>query len=274
MGESTPRQPIADKRVVYRSDAVEGLAPRRETYRSAGGEELALDLYEPASAAVAGRPAAVIVGGYPGAGFRSRLGCEFREMAATVDWARLLAGSGIVGIAYANREPAADLEALLGHLARNAEALGIDRARIGLFATSGNGPVALWALRVAASFAVRCAALFYAYSLDLGGATGVAEASRMFGLANPGAGLAFGDLARRTPIFLARAGRDDCPGLNDALDRFTAAALAANAPLEVVNHPEGPHAFDLLDDTAVSRQIVRKALAFLRFNLAPEEGGS
>jgi hypothetical protein len=41
------------------------------------------------------------------------------------------------------------------------------------------------------------------------------------------------------PLFIARAGRDAVPLLNDALDRFVAAAVAANAPLTLVNHPTG-----------------------------------
>ncbi len=41
------------------------------------------------------------------------------------------------------------------------------------------------------------------------------------------------------PMLIARAGRDEVPLLNEALDRFTAKALAANAPLTVINHPAG-----------------------------------
>ena len=53
------------------------------------------------------------------------------------------------------------------------------------------------------------------------------------------------------------------PGLNDSLDPFAAAALAHNLPLTLVNHRDGPHAFDLLHDSATSRDIVRYALAFM-----------
>ncbi len=59
------------------------------------------------------------------------------------------------------------------------------------------------------------------------------------------------------------------PGLNDALDRFVGAALAANLPVTVTNHATGPHAFDLFDDTRASRDIVKQALAFLQFHLSP-----
>jgi hypothetical protein len=70
------------------------------------------------------------------------------------------------------------------------------------------------------------------------------------------------------PLFLARAGRDEIPHLNDALDRFLAHAVARNLPVSFVNHPEGPHAFDLVHDSEMSREVVRWAVAFLSFHLS------
>jgi hypothetical protein len=46
-----------------------------------------------------------------------------------------------------------------------------------------------------------------------------------------------------------------------------AQGLASNLPMTVVNHANGPHAFDLFDDSETSREVVRQMLAFLRFNL-------
>jgi hypothetical protein len=39
------------------------------------------------------------------------LGCRFKEMAMSVSWGQLIAASGMIAIAYTNREPAADLNA-------------------------------------------------------------------------------------------------------------------------------------------------------------------
>jgi hypothetical protein len=66
-------------------------------------------------------------------------------------------------------------------------------------------------------------------------------------------------------MFVVRSGRDQFPGLNEALDRFVAGALAANLPITVVNHAAAAHAFELFDDTEVSRHLVRQMLAFIRF---------
>ena len=39
--------------------------------------------------------------------------------------------------------------------------------------------------------------------------------------------------------------------------------LAANLPVELVNHAGGHHAFDTVDDTDESRRVIRRVLAFL-----------
>ncbi len=52
-----------------------------------------------------------------------------------------------------------------------------------------------------------------------------------------------------------------------ALDGFLARALACNLPVTFVNHSTAPHAFDLFDDSEMSREIIGRILAFLRFHL-------
>ena len=143
-------------------------------------------------------------------------------MAASVSWGRLIAASGMVAIAYTNRQPAADLHA----------------------------------------------------SLDLDGATGVADAAKMFGFVNPCAGKSVDDLSRDLPLFVARAAHDQLPRLNDTLDRFVSGALACNLPLTFANHATAPHAFDLFHDSEASREIIGQMLAFLRFHLLPGSTGA
>ena len=61
-------------------------------------------------------------------------------------WGQLAAASGMVGVTYTNSEPATDLLALLEHVRQNAATLGVDENRIGLSASSGHVPLALFAL--------------------------------------------------------------------------------------------------------------------------------
>jgi hypothetical protein len=268
---------ISQKRAVYRIAGMEHAAIRKDVvYRTTEAGPLTLDLYAPADAAGgAALPAVVLIAGYNDVGYEKMLGVKFKEMAMSVSWGQLIAASGLVAIAYTNREPAADLDALLQHVRANAASLGIDGERIGLWGCSGNVPLALSALMAGSSKAPghgpgpRCAALLYGYMLDLDGATGVAEAAAMFRFTNPNAGRSFDDLPEAAPLFVVRAGQEQFPHLNDSIDRFVAKAVALNRPLTFVNHATGPHSFDLLDDSEASREIIRQILSFLRAQLTP-----
>jgi dienelactone hydrolase len=271
MSEGTPQNEIVTKKVVYDMPDTDAVTIRRDVeFRAPDGGVLVMDIYHPpATRARTRTPLVVIVAGYPDAGFQRIVGCRFKDMGSTTSWARLIAASGMAAIAYANRAPVADLHAMLDHVRQNAAALEVDESRIGMWASSGNVPLALSLLMADAPPTVACAALFYGCMLDLDGATGIADAARAFGFVNPSAGKSVDDLRADVPLFLARAGKDQMPGLNDAIDRFLPKAVAANLPLTFVNHPSGPHAFDLFDDSETSREIVRRALSFLRFHLQP-----
>ena len=67
------------------------------------------------------------------------------------------------------------------------------------------------------------------------------------------------------PTLIVRAGREENAGLNDALDRFVAAAFAANWPLTVVNHASVGHAFELNDDSATTKYVIHHMIAFTKF---------
>jgi hypothetical protein len=251
---------IAMKRVVYEIPGMQDPTVRRGVEYNAA---LSLDLYYPAGPD-APRPAVVIVLGYPDVGVSSPFGCQSREMGMFVSWAELFAASGIVGVLYETRHPANDVIAVLSFLRTNAGTLGIDATRIGVWASSGNAPVALSVLMEGR---VRCGVLCYGFTLDLNGSTGVAQAAAQYHFANSPAGRGVEDLPYDIPLFIARAGREQFAGLNEALDTFVAAALRCNLPLTLVNHATGPHGFDFADDTEASRKIIRQILMFLRENL-------
>lgn len=258
-------EPITTKTVLDEmpgTDAVTVL--HDQPYGASGDDTLTMDLYVPPNAASGARlPAVVVVAGYPDQGFQRMLNCRFKDMGSSVSWARLIAASGMVAITYTNREPIADAHTLLRFLHDNAPTLGIDETRIALWASSGNVPLALLLL----TSGMRCAALCYGYTLDLDGFTEVADAAKAFKFANPAAGKSIDQLPTNVPMFLARAGRDQTPGLNASLDRFLSEAVTHNLPVTFTNHPTAPHAFDLFDESATTREVVRRVLAFLRFHL-------
>jgi len=228
-------------------------------YTTANGP-LGFDLYRPLHA-TSPSPALVFVSGYPDPGMVAMLGKPLKEWASYQGWARMVAASGIAAITYENRDPA-DVFALIEYLRANASTLGLDPARIGVWACSGNVPMAL-GLMTREPFA--CAALLYGYLLDVDGATDVAQAAAQFRFAMPP--VTIDDLPRETPMLVVRAGRDETPGLNATLAKFVAAASARGMPIELIDHPDAPHAFDIIDDTPASHDVIERVLAFLRRNL-------
>lgn len=272
MNHATTPRDLSKIRVVYAMPTADAVRVRRDQeYRATDAGALGMDVYYPPDASSGSRtPAVIFVTGFSDVGVRRMFGCAMKDMAASVSWAQLAAASGMVAITYTNREPATDVHAVLQYVRDHAASLDIDEHRIGLWSCSGNVPAALSVLmRQDAPAYVKCAVLAYGYMLDADGATGVADAAVQFGFVNPCAGHSVEDLPRDIPLFLARAGHDRMPRLNEALDRFIAKGLACNLPVTFMNHANGPHSFDLFDDTETSREVVRRMLAFLRFNLLP-----
>ncbi len=210
--------------------------------------ELPFDLYRPEGSGK--RAAVVFVFGIPDPGAIAFFGAPFKDWQSYVDWGRLVAASGLVAVLYQNREPG-DVSALFAHLRAHEDELGLD-GRYVVFAASGHGPQGLWTI---AHERVAGAALVYPYTLDV-----AAEAAAMHFAAPP---VTVEELPR-VPLLVVRAGRDATPNLNAKLDAFVAAARARDLPVTVVEHAEGPHAFDIVDDTPRSREVIDEILAFLQ----------
>ena len=261
-----PRHPMTERRIVYECPGMhEGRV--RTGIQYADGEGLTLNVYEPVlnGERVTIAPAVLLAVGFSDIGAVRVLGCRMSDMGAFVSWAQLLAASGIAAITYSTgANPASDSARLLAYLLENATTLGIDAAHLGLLAFSGNGPTALSLLMTGTPF--RCATLLCPFTLDEDGRADVARAAAQWGFANAVAGRSVSDIAA-VPLLIARAGRDEVDGLNPALDAFVVGALARNLPLTLINHPSGPHAFDVMDDSEMSRHIIGEAVAHLRFHL-------
>jgi hypothetical protein len=270
MTQKPQRHEMTKKPVLYELPGMERVAVRRDVEYGAGDAgPLTLDVYAPPDVPSGERrPAVVFVLGYVDRGAEGMLGCKFKEMESFLSWARLVAASGMVAVLYTNgTDPAADARSVLRHVRENAASLGVDESRIGLWACSGHVPTALSVLIEEPHGSLGCAALCYGYTLDLDGSTVVAEAARTWRFANPAAGKTVEDLPATTALFLARAGQDQTPHLNAALDRFLAHVVARNLSVSFVNHATGPHAFDILDDGEATREVIRQVLGFLRFQL-------
>jgi hypothetical protein len=271
MSEELPHDHVTKKPVVYDIPGMAAATVCRDIeYRTTDAGPLTMSLYYPAGSQDGARlPAVVFVHGYSdaGIGMPKVLGWpRFKEWAVCSSWGQLAAASGFVAVTYTNREPTVDLLALLQHIRENAAALGLDENRIGLYAASGHVPLALFALMQKGRDALKCAVLSCGYMLDLEGSTSIAEMAKQFGFVNPAAGHSVADFPKDVPVFIVRASQEQFPHLNDMLDRFVAKALERNLPITLVNH-QGPHGFEILQDTDGSRETIRQMLGFMRFHL-------
>lgn len=263
---------IFTRRVCLQLEGMDGVRVRRDVAYGPPDRCLCMDVYYPSDEPHEGRwPAVIIVAGYPGATEPRATTLPYKEIGWTVSMCQLIAVSGMAAIAYANRDPAADLQALFEHIHECAESLRIDLARIGVVAVSGNVPTALTTIMQDARRAPACAVFGYGCLLDLGGATDVADAARQFGFANPCVGRTVADLRRDVPLLVTRAGRDQFPAMNASIDSFIREGVRENLPITLVNHAEGPHAFDLFDDSRTTRDVLRQTLRFLRQHLTAEK---
>ena len=260
MSEQLPANHISKQRVKYvRPEMDKVQVERGITYAVRNGSPLTLDVFYPGRRSVGGDAAVIMVTGYPDAGARRMLGCCFKDMGAFVSWAELIAASGMIAIAYENESPR-DAQVVLDYVRGNGEALGIDPRRVGVWSCSGHGPTAL-SLIANEGRQFACAALLYPYTIDRTGRTDVSDAAARFRFAT--AVCSFERLPADVPLLVVRAGGDEMPGLNAALDGFVADAFARNLSITAVNHSAAPHGFDISDASPASQRLVRRTLAFL-----------
>ena len=245
-------------------------------YTDAGEPHLLMDVYAPPRLGKNERRPAVLFihGSVPP-------GSPAKDMGVFRSWGRLAAASGMVGVTFTHRlgypnprlaEAESDVSAAVNYVRANADALRVDGERICLAAYSGGGPLLGAAMRERPPH-VRCLVAFYAF-MD------IRQSELHQGHYSPDALAKFSpitylgsDAGRIAPVFIARAGLDEIPTLNDSIDRFTREAISGNAAVTVVNHPRGVHGFDVLTDDGRSREIIRGALAFMKTHLGIAEPG-
>jgi acetyl esterase/lipase len=209
-------------------------------YLQDGGRELLMDLYRPAGRHDAAVPAVLLVHGEADPALLRGV----RGWGQYRGWGRLLAAEGLAAVVFEHRAIReaglaavdAEVDAAVAAVADRAGELGVDPGRLGLAGFSAGAMLGARALGRAAG-RLRCAALCY----------------------GP---LALEPDPALPPMLVVRAGRDH-PELNRAIDGFLAGALAANLPVELVNHADGHHGFDTVDDSDESRRVIRRVLGFL-----------
>jgi acetyl esterase/lipase len=259
-------------RAVLSLPGMESVRTRKDlVYRAVDGVDLRFDVYQPEREGPV--PAVVFVHGDG----PPEILADAKDWGQFDSWGRLAAVSGLAGVTFNHRsteggprlrEAASDVDALVAHVREHGAELGIDGERLGLWVCSMGPPVGLHTAFLQRPGYVRCIAVFYGVMtlrpirevlLPEVTEEALAEFSPVE-LLGRGSG-------RLPPILVARAGLEERPWLNPTIDNFVSEVIAMNAELDVLTHPSGHHAFDVVDDDERSRDVIRLTLAFLQRHL-------
>ena len=249
-GQAQQKFDPVNTKLVVRPTGTDGVTVAENVvFKSVDGSDLAIDIY--ARAAQGPQPAVVLVSG----------GTTVRTWGLYKDYGRLVAASGMIAVVPDKRyqqgpqgieQGSQDTLDLLAHLRENAAKYGIDAGRICMWTFSAGGNLVHLGLQPEQGLA--CVVAYYGL-----GVAAARNALRQHAEKMP-------------PMLVVRAGRDS-PVLNNAIDVFIGAALSLNAPVTLINYPDGLHAFEVEDfrpevtqasNVAATGRILRSTLDWIR----------
>ena len=271
---------ILAKRIVYQIPGMDKVEVRRDLVY--GGAGAGMDVYIPPDVPPAMRlPGVLLIHGGPlpapppgGGGGGAGEGGGMRPprtWGAYLSYGELIAASGMVAVTFDHRyfgwgalDPSAgDVEAAIQYVRERADSFQLDPDRLALWAFSGGGVLLSPFLRQRPAYVRALAAYYPIFDLADFRDVGPELTDDLVERYSPAAAIRGGAGRGVPPLFLGRAGQDS-PRLLQGVDRFVQAALAANAPLALMNHPGGRHGFDILDDDLFTRTILARTLDFLK----------
>ncbi|MBC7912121.1 MAG: dienelactone hydrolase family protein [Pyrinomonadaceae bacterium] len=228
--------------VVLTMPGTEKVTVQRDmTFKTVEGAALKMDVYYPPDIKAGARLPVVI--------FVNGVGIpNLKDWQVYVDWGKLTAAAGMIAINHQSRSALSavtDAADLVAYVRSNAATLKIDENRIGIWACSANVNVGLPLAMDESRKYIRTAVMYY----------GVMDPEQV---------------SYDVPMLVARAGQD-IPIINNTIDAYITRAIAQDAPLTLISYADGQHAFDILDNTDQSREIVKQTLDFLKFHLLKNE---
>lgn len=265
---------LRSKRVVLTLPGMDDVrVTKNVVYKTVDGIDLTMDMYRSGGiGSFKPLPAVILVSGTgPWETLR-----DIKNWGVYVSYGELIAATGLVAVTFTHRSPSApldlnmvaeDVDDAVAYIRKESHSFAIDADRLALWAFSGGPPFGLHtALRYTPAY-FRCLVSYYGvldyrHVRDEVGFSPTEDPEEF----SPARYLE--DTTRSVPpILVAKAGQDTA-WLNESIDRFVRAALSANVTLDLMTHPAGYHAFDLLNDDARSREIVERTLHFLKEHLS------
>jgi dienelactone hydrolase len=158
---------------------------------------------------------------------------------------RIAASKGIVAVLGDLRSDslARDFRTMLTAVMSRAAMYGIDTARIAVFGASNGASNSFPVVQDSLETRIKASVMYY----------GGAEVTRF---------------RRDLPVLYVRAGLDR-PLVNASVDSGIMRALAANAPITVINYSGGHHSFEGTDDNIITRDLIDQTIDFVKRVTAP-----
>jgi acetyl esterase/lipase len=244
-GQQQPAFDPAKPPLLYRVQGQEKAKVQRDiVYKKVGDAELKMDIYLPADVQANAKLPAIL--------FASGAG-ETKHWNIYKNYGEVTAAQGMVAVQFNKRYPPnpegvnlayEDIKDLFEYLRQNADRYQIDKDRLCLWGFSAGGTL-VGAGMLGNQPYIRCLVSYYGIG-QLGPRRQVT---------------ALGD--KLPPILVVRAGLDN-PALNNAIDLFVQEAINRNIRIDFTNYPDGQHAFDILNDTERTREIIRHTFEFIK----------
>lgn len=238
-------------------------------YTATDDPNIAMDIYSPPDLAKTDKlPAVIFIHG------GAKPEWTPKDWGVYTSWGKLIAASGLVGVTFTHRteypnksleKGAQDVLEAIKYIRTNADKYNVDKDRVCLIAYSAGGPMLSLAMRGEMPY-IKCLVGFYAFMDIRQSNYNPTESPEVLNAFSPITYLEK-DPGKMPPMFIARAGRDEVPTMNDSIDRFISSALRKNVALTFMNHPNGIHGFDNQNDDARSREIIQSAIAFMKLHL-------
>lgn len=267
--DPAPFKQLIPKRIVYTVPNMDQFTVKKDiTYKHIGNTELKMDVYSPGRQGSDDHTAVIFIHGGP---VPPTLKTKLKNWGIFESYGQLIAASGFIGITFDYRhygwdkliDANSDVNDLISYVRDNANSLGINKNRIILWVFSGGGPLLSHVIRDNPAY-IRGMVIYYA-ALDIQPLRNILPSTikdELLREYSPIYQLNKQD-NKTAPIFIARAGNDN-PGINGGIDRFVEEALAKHITIDLNNHINGQHSFDILNDNDRSREIIQRAIDFIK----------
>ena len=234
------------------------------------GGSILYDVYRPAAS---GPPGPIVVFVHGDADPEVLAGAK--DWGQYTSWGRLVAARGMVGITFNHSSllartqmdrVIAEISAVVAAVRSRASEIGADGDRVAICGISACAPYAL-TVAYAALPTVRCAVACYGPLILEIDSEYTASTVSAADLERCSPSWLLDALAPAVPpTLILKAGLDREP-VNDGIDEFVGRATDLGAPIQLLVHETGHHAFDVLDDDDRSREIIEATLDFLAEHL-------